>query len=93
MPKFIVRVELRNYATQSDYDLLHHAMEARGYRRYIMSDSGQRYLLPTAEYFLDANMTVEQVRDAASAAAMSTNKQHWVLATEYVRCSWTTQAI
>lgn len=93
MAKFIVRIELHGALLPTDYDNLHRLMEAQGFRRYIVSDQGQRFLLPSAEYFLESNQTAEQVRDWASQLAAKTGKTSWVLATAYSRAAWTLKSL
>lgn len=81
MAKFTVRVEL-HYASYSDYETLHAAMGRRGFSRYITSDEGKSYHLPTAEYDKSGTFTRQQVLDSAKAAATETRKGFEVLVTE-----------
>ena len=53
MSKFTVRVELRN-ATEEDYEKLRVEMEERGFSRLLAVGDGGKYLVPTAEDYLDA---------------------------------------
>ena len=87
MANFTVRVELHN-APWSDYDELHAAMEQRGFSRQIISDNGQTYQMPWAEYNGFANLSSAQVRDIAKAAADTTGKQNSVFVTEAVSRAW-----
>ena len=87
MATFTTRVELHR-AYDDDYDVLHAAMERRGFSRQITSDSGKTYHLPTAEYNISGNKTRDQVLDLAKAAASETNKKHAVLVTESNGRSW-----
>jgi hypothetical protein len=87
MAKFTVRVEL-HAASYSDYETLHAAMERRGFSRYITSDDGKTYHLPTAEYDKNGISTPHQVLDSAQAAARETGKRFAVLVTESISRTW-----
>jgi hypothetical protein len=84
---FTTRVELHR-AYEDDYEVLHAAMERRGFSRQITSDAGKTYHLPTAEYNYSGSKTRDQVLDLAKAAASETNKQHAVLVTESSGRTW-----
>lgn len=81
MNKFIVRVELRNPDDDS-YDKLHPAMEKRGFTRTIRASDSVLHDLPPAEYRMVADKTTEEVFDLADAAAATTNKLSYILATQ-----------
>lgn len=87
MANFTVRVELHQ-ADWSHYEKLHAAMEAKGFSRIITSTDGRRYQLPLAEYNGSANLTSEQVRDIAQAAANTTGKANSILVTEAKARAW-----
>ena len=87
MALFITRVELHN-AQESDYQILHAAMERLGFSRTIVSASGVRCQLPSAEYSLSSEMNVSSVRNSAKNAANSTGKTSWILTTEVARIDW-----
>ena len=87
MATFTTRVELHR-GHEDDYEVLHAAMEERGFSRQITSDDGVTYHLPTAEYNYSGNKTRSQVLDLAKAAASETNKKHAVLVTESNGRSW-----
>jgi hypothetical protein len=87
MAKFTVRVEL-HAASYSDYELLHAAMERRGFSRQIKSDEGKTYFLPTAEYDKRGDFSPEQTLDSAKAAAAETGKRFAVLVTESAGRKW-----
>jgi hypothetical protein len=84
---FTTRVEL-HYADDDDYEALHAAMEQRGFSRFITSDDGVRYHLPTAEYSYIGNKTHSEVLALARAAARETNKKFAVLVTESKGRRW-----
>lgn len=88
MASFTTRVELHGAITQQDYANLHAAMERQGFTRLIQSDQGTWYHLPTAEYNYEGSGTVEQVLNAASAAASSTGCSHSILVSEATRRMW-----
>lgn len=87
MAAFTTRVELHR-AYEDDYEVLHAAMEERGFSRYITSDDGVTYHLPTAEYNYSGNKTRGQVLALAKAAAAETNKKYAVLVTESKGRTW-----
>jgi hypothetical protein len=84
MPTFITRVEMHG-AAREDYGRLHSAMERRGFSRFIMSNQGVTYHLPTAEYFRSGtNLTSAQVLSEAHTAATSVKKNPSVLVAETI---------
>jgi hypothetical protein len=87
LPTFTTRVELHK-ADEDDYQLLHEAMENRGFSRYITGDNGVVYHLPTAEYNYSGNRTRGQVLDLAEAAASETHKTFAVLVTQSNGRTW-----
>jgi len=93
MTDFTVRVELHG-ATGQDYDALHEAMEAAGYRRYINGfDSSGRsgfWALPTAEYDCtgEAAATAASIRDQAKRIADGVKPGGWCLVTEAGDRAW-----
>jgi hypothetical protein len=84
---FTTRVELHK-AYEDDYEVLHAAMEQRGFSRQITSDDGVTYHLPTAEYNYSGSTTRSRVLELAKEAASETNKKHAVLVTESNGRSW-----
>ena len=87
MGSFIVRVELHG-ANWEDYEVLHEAMEMAGFSRTIRGDSGADFHLPTAEYCLIGNFTIDQVRGRAVSATGQTGRSFSVLATESNSSAW-----
>jgi hypothetical protein len=87
MAKYLVRVELHN-ATRDDYEALHLEMALRSFCREVTGSSGRAYQLPTAEYVMDAEEEVEDVRALAAEAARSTGRKFAVVAVEYSRSAW-----
>lgn len=81
MSRFLTRVELHD-ASYQDYHNLHSAMEAHGFSRTITASDGQEYSLPTAQYSMVANLTIESVRAHAKTAADSTGREAEVIVTE-----------
>lgn len=84
----MTRVELHN-ASENDYELLHSAMEAQGFKRTITSDEGVTYHLPTAEYYRIVNLDRSQVLDSAKKAAAKTGKEYAAVVTESNGVTWT----
>lgn len=87
MATFTTRVELHK-AYEDDYEVLHAAMEQRGFSRQITSDDGVTYHLPTAEYNYSGSKTRSRVLELAKEAASETNKKYAVLVTESNGRSW-----
>lgn len=86
MPKFTTRVELHG-ADDRDYETLYEHMKAKGFTKTITGGDGRVYDLPPAEYNLIKDLTRDQVRDLAVAAAKATGRPAGVLVTEGSR-SW-----
>jgi hypothetical protein len=87
MATFTTRVELHQ-ATYADYDTLHEAMQAEGFSRFIRSDDGTWYRLPTAEYNRSRDTTAALVLAAAKRAASKTGKKFSILVTEAGVRTW-----
>jgi hypothetical protein len=87
VPAFTTRVEL-HHADNDDYETLHAAMEERGFSRFITSEDGITYHLPTAEYDYNGNETRAHVLGLAKAAANETGKKYAVLVTQSNGRSW-----
>ncbi len=87
MATFTTRVEL-HYASEDDYEALHAAMKRKGFSRFIKSDDGITYHLPTAEYNYAGDKNQSQVLDLAKAAADETKKKYAVLVTESNGRTW-----
>ena len=92
MANFTVRVELHQ-GSYEDYENLHTAMERLGFSRFITSDDGKVYHLPTAEYDRQASLTIAQVLNQAKAAANSTGKNSAVLVSEALGRMWNGLAV
>lgn len=87
MAAFTTRVELHS-ADHDDYETLHAAMEERGFSRFITSEGGVTYHLPTAEYNYIGSKTRSQILVLAKAAAAETNRKYAVLVTESKGRTW-----
>jgi hypothetical protein len=81
---FLVRVELHGATWPDDYDALHKAMARAGFDHRLLADDGKYYRLPTAEYAVSGNHTIEAVRKAAREAANSTGRLNAVLVVEFL---------
>jgi hypothetical protein len=62
---YLVRVELLNDGSWSDYTDLHARMKAAGYGTSVPATNGRRYSLPPAEYFAEVNADLDAVRTLA----------------------------
>lgn len=87
MANFTVRIELHD-ASWEDYNVLHAAMEQRGFSRFILADSGRTYRLPWAEYSGTGSLTSTKVRDIAQEAANQTGRRNSVFVTEARSRAW-----
>jgi hypothetical protein len=83
----MTRVELHS-AGDSDYDNLHRAMQAEGFRRTITAGDGTVYNLPTAEYYWETPRTLKDVLAAAQRAAEQTGKPYGIIVTEAQISTW-----
>ena len=98
MADFTVRVELHD-ASAKDYEALHNAMEAAGYRRYIdgTDNSGKagRWALPTAEYDCTGQSaaTASSIRDQVQSIADSVKPGAWCLVTQSAARAWSLERI
>lgn len=88
MTSFTVRIELRG-ADPSDYVDLYEKMESKGFSKYITSNSGIKYQLPTAEYnYSSASKSRKEIRDLAYRIAKEVNDNPAVLVTESDGRAW-----
>jgi len=89
MAMFITRVELHGVNHDHEiYNTLHRNMEAKGFSRTIPADDGNSYHLLTAEYYMDANYTIDNVLEMAKAAAKATYSNYSVFVTEGAKMKW-----
>lgn len=81
MSSYTVRIELgsNNY---SDFEPLHRAMTANGFKKTIVSDGGVEYHLPRAEYIISTLKSKSAVLDLAKNAVLQTGKVAEILVTE-----------
>ncbi len=76
----VVRVELKGYATEMEYQKLHQEMSKRGFSRMIRGNDNRNYTLPPAEYYAP-NVDSARACQIGREAAMATGKSHEVIAT------------
>ena len=92
MANYVARIELHN-ASHDDYETLHAAAQRRGLLRTIVASDGKKYQLPTGTYVVEnTNATLQQVYDAAEAAATETRKKFWVVVADWSSARWSLQA-
>jgi hypothetical protein len=88
MASFIARVELHS-ATYADYEKLHTAMGSQGYARYIVSDEGESYWLPTGTYVAESvTWDRSAALSRAKTAASRTYKNYAAVIAEWTGTSW-----
>jgi hypothetical protein len=88
MPKYIVCVELRSYATSEQYTQLHAAMEKLGFDRTIFGRGHVKYHLPTAEYYIVSSYTPEALTILVCNTAKKIDPDCAVLTTEANNFWW-----
>lgn len=87
MASFTTRVELQD-ASSEEYEVLHGAMEAKGFSRTIASNEGTEYYLPDAEYNLVGDFQKSDILAMAKQAVDAVGKSARVLVTESAGRSW-----
>lgn len=90
MTKFIVRVELHKQKdlAHPDYTALHNAMQKEGFARKIYGSDSVWYQLPTAEYVIEGNYTLNAIHDRAKTAADSVDKSNGIIVAEVIGFMW-----
>lgn len=89
MPQFITRVELHGVNhDHSTYQLLHEAMKLKGFLRTITGSNNVTYHLPTAEYNIMADYTLNQVLELAKSAASVIGKPSSILVSHINQATW-----
>ncbi|WP_287790900.1 DUF2622 domain-containing protein [Atlantibacter sp.] len=82
MAKFTVRVELRD-SKDADYEDLHKKMESAGFSRTItITDTGETYNLPNAEYLFESEETIDDVGSLARDTASKVKPRPKILVTK-----------
>ncbi|CNH50935.1 phage protein [Yersinia massiliensis] len=83
MAKFTVRVELRD-SEDADYDDLHKKMETKGFSRtVIITESGVKKLLPSAEYsYKSDTKSTSDVGELAESIAEKVKKNPKIMVTK-----------
>lgn len=76
----VVRVELKGYAAEQEYQRLHQEMAKRGFARTINGNDNRTYTLPPAEYYAE-NVDSARGCKAGIEAATATGKPFEVIAT------------
>jgi hypothetical protein len=73
MAKAIARVEL-HFASETDYNTLHAAMEREGFLRVVQADDGAWYHLPTGTYVHHSVASAADGSQRALRAALMTSQ-------------------
>lgn len=84
---FIVRIEL-NSNMIADFDVLHRAMQSRGFGHTIRGDDNKDYYLPKATYHAVSSSTAGEIRNIASEAVAQTGKTAEIIVAQYSTCAW-----
>jgi len=88
MARFTVRVELHGVRDDSDdYERLHEKMEEAGFKKYVRTQDGEKFGLPTAEYRYQSDTeTNEQVVNKAYDIANRIKRSPSVISTQGPLC-------
>jgi hypothetical protein len=90
VPNYLAHVELHDPEEEEDYELLHTAMEQRGFLRQIQGDDGIPYELPNATYVMqNTDITLTAAQDLAIAAAVETEFEYSLIVVEFDNTLWT----
>ena len=81
MAEFMARVEL-HHAAGEDYQLLHQAMDAHGFRRVARATDGRYYHLPTGMYWVESMFTTREVLGFAQTVIFGLGKTGEVTVTQ-----------
>ena len=73
MPKFMVQVVLHDVVTQRIYDGLNAAMQKKGFAREFVGKKAD-YRLPTGTYWYEGDLSLNDLRMKAAAAAETTGE-------------------
>lgn len=84
---YIIRIELASNL-MTDFNVLHQAMEARGFQRTITGSDGKDYYLPRATYFISSSSDKSQVLASSKQVVAQTGKTGEILVVEYKSCTW-----
>lgn len=87
MSSYTVRIELDGNI-YADYEILHKAMEMKGFKKTITSNDGIEYHLPRAEYNISTSSDRSSVLKATEDAVAKTNKKAEILVTESKGRTW-----
>jgi len=88
MTRFMIRVELHNARLTEQYERLHALLAQHGIVNVIVSDGGQRYRLPPAEYYYYGNSTRETLLATAKQCANQVDWNNSVVVTESTAIIW-----
>ena len=85
MTEWIARVELHKTVSEADYQTLHTAMDACGFRRYTIDAQQRKWKLPQATYWrvTQGNETIVSIRNDVEAAAVQTRRKYWYFISAY----------
>jgi hypothetical protein len=81
MYHYLTRIELHKAVFPDDYNALHREMLLKGFTNSILADNGKAFELPTAEYHIISNSSLEHVYKLAEDAANSIGKKYWIITT------------
>lgn len=87
MSAYTIRIELDSNI-YADFEILHNAMEMKGFKKTITSNDGVEYHLPRAEYNISTSSDKSIVLKAAEDAVIKTNKKAEILVTESKSRTW-----
>ena len=82
MAWYLVRIELHD-ASSDDYEILHQAMKDAGFLTKIEDDNGIWYKLPTAEYYINSQLSVDNLWAKATVVAETTERSFWLIVVSF----------
>lgn len=85
---YIIRIEL-NSMIMADFNLLHQAMQSKGFGHTIRGSDNKEYYLPKATYHANSSsQNRNAILEIAKQAVAQTGKTAEILVVEYVGCVW-----
>lgn len=87
MSMYNVRIVLHE-ATREEYTRMADQLSRSGIVDTIVGSNSARYEMPPAEYHYNGPASIDQIFDAAKAAAAATGRRCAVMIGEISRCKW-----
>lgn len=85
MARYIARIELLE---ELDYTVLDTAMRAYGFSRLVANRDGEIFKLPSGTYWIETELSMNEVHDRGVAAAARTGQRYALLVSKNHVVSW-----